>query len=50
LRVRLIVIKKTFSMYNIYAKTVHKEYFTPHEFHPITSVSEFEGALKAPKL
>jgi len=33
LQVRLIVIKKTFSInkFNIYAKTVHKEYRTPHE-------------------
>jgi len=33
---------------NIYAKTVHKEYNTPDELHPITSVRGFEGALKAP--
>jgi len=34
-------------MNNIYAKTVHKEYSTPHELHPITSAREFEGALEA---
>jgi len=37
LRVRLIVIKKSFSTNNIYVKTVHKEYSTQHELHPITS-------------
>jgi len=36
-------------MHNIYAKTVHKEYSTPHELHPITSAKGFEGALKAPQ-
>jgi len=31
--VRLIVIKNSFSMNNIYTKTVHKEYSTPHEYY-----------------
>jgi len=35
-------------MNNIYAETVHKEYSTSHELHPITSARKFEGALKAP--
>jgi len=35
-------------MNKIYAKTVHKEYNTPHELHPITSARAFEVALKAP--
>jgi len=34
-------------MNNIYAKTVHEEYSTPHGLYPITSAREFEGALKA---
>jgi len=34
-------------MNNIYAKTVHKEYSTQHELHPITSARGIEGALKA---
>jgi len=32
---------------NIYAKTVRKEYSTPHK-HPIASARGFEGVLKAP--
>jgi len=48
LRARLIVIKKSFLMNNIYAKTVHKEYSTLHELHPITSAGGVEEALKAP--
>jgi len=47
LRFRIIVIKKSFSMNNIYAKTVHKEYSTPHELHPIISARGFEGALES---
>jgi len=48
LRVRRIVVKKSFSKNNIYAKTVHKEYSTPQELHPITSAGWFEGAMKLP--
>jgi len=36
-------------MNNIYAKTVYKEYSTPHELHPITSVRGVLRALKAPQ-
>jgi len=35
-------------MNNIYAKTIHIEYSTLHELHPITSARGFEGTLKAP--
>jgi len=35
-------------MNNIYVKTVHKKYRTPHELHPITTARGFERALKAP--
>jgi len=34
-------------MNNIYAKTVHKEYSTQHELHPITSARRVERVLKA---
>jgi len=33
-------------MNNIYAKTVFKEYSTPHELHPITSTRGLEGGWK----
>jgi len=31
------LLSRSFSMNNIYAKTVHKEYGIPYELHPITS-------------
>jgi len=34
-------------MNSIYTKTVHKEYSTSHELHPITSARGVEAALKA---
>jgi len=48
MRVRLIVIEKSFSINNIYAKSVRKEYSTSHKLHPITSARVVGGALNAP--